>query len=57
MKHSLTPPDSYELAILSGLQHKPMYAGTVAYAEIEHRRTRNRAARRARRLNRAAAGR
>lgn len=52
MKHAITPPDSYELLILSGLQRKPMYAGTVTYAEVERRRRRNKAARRSRGINR-----
>lgn len=52
MKRPMTPPDSYELAILSGLQRKPMYAGTVAYAEVQRRRRRNKAASRSRAINR-----
>lgn len=52
MKDPTREPTEYELAILTGLQRKPMYAGTVPAIEVDRRRVRNRAARRARRLNR-----
>ena len=40
-------------AILLGLQAKPIYAGTVSLGEVERRRVKNRAARKARKINRA----
>ncbi|BAD58875.1 hypothetical protein [Nocardia farcinica] len=43
---------TYARAILLGLQRKHIYEGTVPEAEVARRRTRNRAARKARRANR-----
>ncbi len=45
-------PSSYELAILTGLQRKPVYQGTVDPQTVNERRTANRRARRSRRVNR-----
>lgn len=45
----------YERAILAGLQHKPVYQGTVDPVTVQERRARNRVARRSRRINRLAA--
>lgn len=45
---------NFATAILVGLQHKPMYGGTVPEAVVQQRRAKNRAARRARRGNSAA---
>lgn len=47
-------PTDYELAILGGLQHKPVYQDTVHPDEIRRRRLRNRDAKRARRRQRRA---
>ncbi len=41
-------PDPYSLTILSALQNKPMYQGTVDKATVQKRRAKNKAARRAR---------
>ncbi len=40
-------PDPYSLPILSALQNKPMYQGTVDKATVQKRRAKNKAARRA----------
>ncbi|NED96479.1 hypothetical protein G1H11_14305 [Phytoactinopolyspora alkaliphila] len=48
-------PTPYSLAILGGMQDgsgKHVYAGTVPHAEVQRRRTRNKAARRSRKINR-----
>ena len=45
-------PGELEKWVLHGLQHKPVYQGTVPRATIAERREHNRLARRARRLNR-----
>jgi hypothetical protein len=42
----------YARAILWGLQRKHVYQGTVPEAEVQRRRVRNRATRKARRANR-----
>lgn len=44
--------DSYDNAILIGLQSKPVYAGTVPFAVKQARRRKNKAARIARRRGR-----
>lgn len=44
----------YAMAILSGLQGKPVYQGTVDPVVVAARRRRNKAARRSRRINRLA---
>ncbi|WP_169812243.1 hypothetical protein [Nocardia xishanensis] len=38
--------------VLRGLQHKPMYEGTVSHSEVAKRRTKNKAARKARKQQR-----
>lgn len=49
----LRAPTEYERAILAGLQRLPsVYGGTVDPAVVAHRRSRNKAARRSRRINR-----
>jgi hypothetical protein len=45
-------PSSYELAILSGLQRKQVYGGTVDPVTVSERRAANRRARANRRINR-----
>lgn len=45
-------PHPYGVAILFGLQAKPVYAGTVPEATKQHRRFKNRQARVSRRINR-----
>lgn len=47
-------PGGFARAVLLGLQHKPVYQGTVDPAVVAGRRAKNRAARRARRINRLA---
>ncbi|TDP29870.1 hypothetical protein [Nocardia ignorata] len=42
----------YARAILFGLQRKHVYQGTVPEAEVQRRRVRNRAARKARKITR-----
>ena len=59
-KGGLAGPDArqvtaFERSILVGLQHKPVYQGTVDPVVVQQRRTRNRAGRRSRRINRLAA--
>jgi hypothetical protein len=44
--------DAYTLAILTALQGRPMYLGSVRPAEVARRRVKGRLARAARRLNR-----
>lgn len=51
-RKQIPEPDEYSLAILRGLQHKPMYGGTVPNAEVQRRRARNRVASASRRINR-----
>lgn len=48
-------PGKFAQAILLGLQHKPVCGGTVDPVVVAKRRAKNRAARRARRVNRLAA--
>lgn len=57
MKDSIQPRDSRGLAVLMGLSSgtKHIYGGTVPHPEVARRRTKNRAARAARRINRRAA--
>ena len=43
---------TYALAILQGLQRKPMYMGTVSYVEKIRRRNKNKIGRAQNRLNR-----
>lgn len=45
-------PGDYSRGILVGLQSKPMYGGTVEDSTIAKRRTKNKAARKARRITR-----
>jgi hypothetical protein len=45
-------PTKYELAILNGLQGKPVYQGTVPAHVTERRRAKNRVARKTRRVSR-----
>ncbi|QDB74280.1 hypothetical protein I5J44_gp33 [Mycobacterium phage Phineas] len=45
----------YSLAILKGLQDKPIYYGSADAAAVAERRRRNKVARRSRRINRLAA--
>lgn len=45
-------PTSYQLAILRGLQGKPVYGGTVDPVTVAERRAANRVSRRQRRINR-----
>lgn len=53
MRRTLDQPmGSYQLAILAGLQGKPMYQGTVPAATKARRRKANRAAGHARKANR-----
>lgn len=47
-----TEPSRYSAMILGGLQGKPIYQGTVDPQTVADRRTRNRASRRSRRINR-----
>lgn len=49
---NLVEPTFYSLAILRGLQYKPVYMGTVTYAERLRRRAKNKMARISRRKNR-----
>jgi len=53
---TITSPSSYELAILTGLQDKHVYQGTVAPAVRDRRRAANKTARRSRRINRTRRG-
>lgn len=45
-------PDPYSLAILAGLQYKPLYPGTVSPEEKARRRARGKRQRAARRAGR-----
>ena len=45
-------PSRYQTAILSGLQPRPVYAGTVPARTVARRRAANKAARASRRINR-----
>lgn len=54
---STTPivaPNPFAVAILRGLQGRPIYAGTVPAKTVARRRAANKAARRSRRQNRGA---
>jgi len=44
--------NNFQTAILRGLQAKPVYQGTVPFSTVQDRRAKNKAARRARRVNR-----
>jgi hypothetical protein len=48
----MTEPTGYQLAILSALQGKHIYAGTVPAHVKRRRRAANKVARRSRRINR-----
>lgn len=48
----MIPASPYSLAILRGLQSKPVYQGTVPAATVAKRRAANRVARASRRMNR-----
>lgn len=48
----MTKPTSYQIAILYGLQSKPLYAGTVPLAVKESRRAAGKVAKRSRKMNR-----
>lgn len=56
-KNALKEPTAYERMVLAGLQGKPQYQGTADPAVIADRRTKNRAARKSRRINRKRSGR
>lgn len=45
-------PTSWHKAILRGLQSRKLYEGTVPFSTVTKRRAKNKAARKARRLNR-----
>jgi hypothetical protein len=45
-------PMAYALMILQAMQGKQMYQGTVAPVTVQERRTKNRIARKSRRVNR-----
>lgn len=47
-----TNPSPYSLAILHGMQGKPMYAGTVAPGKVKRNRAAAKVARKSRRTNR-----
>lgn len=47
-------PTTFEHAAFAALQGKHVYQGSVPAADVQHRRDRNRAARKARRTNRKA---
>jgi hypothetical protein len=49
---TLSNPSPYSLAILSGLQGKHVYGGTVPPAKVARRRAANKVARKSRRQNR-----
>lgn len=51
-KRAPKPPTSYQLAILRGIQDKPVYQGTTPEHVRARRRQANRAARKSRRINR-----